>query len=403
MQKKQVIIIGAGPSGLFCSYLLLKTGFKVSLFEKTGGAAKKYLIAGHSGLNITNTEDIETFISKFSPTPSIITDAIKNYPPIEIEKFYNETLETETFSGSTGHVFPVDMKAGKPLINWLNILKSFEDFELITNIELTEITNKKEITLKKADKYISRSADYFVYALGGASWKKTGSSGDWVSTFEKQGVGCIPFHPENCGYLVEWSKHFKENIGPTPLKNISLSFQDNKIRGEVLINEYGVEGQAIYKLTHAFSRTFKASKKPIIEIDMLPDLELHKVEERLNKLDYKMSFSTRMKKAFKFSKGEILLINEYRNSVDLNDKSSLAKLLKSLKIELTSPRPIDEAISTSGGISLSELDSNFELKKLPNHFCLGEMLDWSAPTGGYLLTACMSSAYSAALEIIKRN
>lgn len=403
MLKKQVVIIGAGPSGLFCAFLLLKNGFKVTLIEKTGGAAKKYLIAGHSGLNITNTENLRDFISRYSPSPSVVTNAVENFPPNQVMKFYEENLDVPLFSGSTGHVFPKEMKAGKALLSWLNLLKSYEEFEFLTNAELVEIVNKQQIALKHKDKRTTLIADYFIYALGGGSWKKTGSAGDWSSIFVRHGIDFVPFHPENCGHIVNWSKHFKDKIAPTPLKNISLTSKDKTLRGELLINTYGVEGQLIYKFSHILSKEYKNSNSPTIEIDMVPDLNTSEIEKRLEKLNSKMSFSTRMQKAFKFSKGEILLINEFRDTIDFNNPLALAKLIKHLKLELVSPRPIDEAISTSGGISLAEIDHNFELNKLPSHFCLGEMLDWSAPTGGYLLTACMSTAYSAAKEIIKRN
>lgn len=403
MKKKHIVIIGAGPAGLYAAYLLLKNNFQVTLLDKMSGAGKKFLVAGHSGLNVTHSESLDKFLNKFSPSPSIITKAIESFPPSKIQNFYEEVLDSKLFSGSTGHVFPVDMKAGKILLNWLKLLNESADFDFCKNTALIKIQGSNSIQVSHDNKTREIVADYFIYALGGASWKKTGSSGDWADIFSAHDIHFDHFHPENCGHEIQWSKHFRDKIETAYLKNITISLGDKATRGEVMLTPYGIEGQLIYKLTHDITDCYKRDVMPNLTIDLIPDIEQGQAIKRLEALSSKTSFSTKLKKAFKFSKGHIMLTNEFRNEIDFNNSTELVKLLKSLKITLQKPRPIDEAISTSGGVALESVSDTFEFTNLSGHFCVGEMLNWSAPTGGYLLSACLASAHSASCEIIKRN
>lgn len=404
MSPKKVIICGAGPAGIFAAYLLLKNNVHVTLVEKTGGIGKKFLIAGHSGLNITHAQDLDLFLKKFSPpSPSIVTKAIKDFSPLDIIDFYEKTLLTETFTGSTGHVFPKEMKAGKILLKWVQILKDHPHYNFIPHSELKEIKNNHVIVMSSQEKEQELAADFFIYALGGASWKKTGSKGDWFPLFEKHKISTSSWFAENCGHTINWSTHFKVQVQNIPLKNISITIDGKSSRGEIMLTDYGIEGQLIYQFTHRISESYKEGKKPTLLIDLKPDLSKEEIEHRLERQPVKSSLSTKLKKALKFSKTETTLLNEFREMIDLNNISELSKLIKALPVELQAPRPIDEAISTSGGIKLSECSEFFELATLPNHFCIGEMLDWSAPTGGYLLTACMSTAHKAVTQIIQRN
>lgn len=403
MYKKHVAVFGSGPSGLFASYLLLTQNFKVTLYEKEKGFAKKYLVAGSSGLNITNAAPLDTFLSKFYPTDSIITKAIQEFPPEANIDFYEQVLKEETFIGSTGHIFPKEMKTGKILLKWMEILKSFDDFHIAKDCTLSKINGSEKVYVVKKGKEALINADYFVYALGGASWSKTGSDGKWSTIFSKNRIKVAPFAPRNCKFIVNWSTHLKEKIETIPLKNCAIRTNGFQNRGEVLVNKEGIEGQLIYKLTHSIAEEFKSKDKVTIFLDLLPDLEVSVVIGRLKKVRGKKSLSSQLKKAFNFTTETITLLNEMRYKTNFHDDDSLANLLKGYPILLESPAPIDEAISTAGGIELSELTENFELKKLRNHFSIGEMLDWSAPTGGYLLTACMSCAYQCAREITKRK
>ena len=402
MTKKLVAIVGAGPSGLFASYLLLKAGFKVSLFEKESGAAKKYLVAGSSGLNITNDKEINEFVSKYYPSPSIVTESVRSFPPQEIVKFYEEELSQEVFTGSTGHIFPKEMKTGKTLLKWMEILKSFEGFSLHKNSKLIGLSSNS-ISIEVEGKIETVKVDYFIYSLGGASWSKTGSSGDWINNFKAAGINCNQFTPQNCGYQIKWSDFFKANIESFPLKNITLKVDNLEHRGEVLINKNGIEGQLIYRLTHKLAHDFKEKSKILITLDLCPDMNHDQIIGKLKKVNKKASLSNRLRKALAFDKERVLLLSEFRDKIDLNNPVTTTELIKDLPLLLNSPNPIDEAISTSGGIDLSELSESFELKRFPNHFCIGEMVDWSAPTGGYLLTACMSMAHKSAASIAQRN
>lgn len=397
---KKVIIVGAGPAGLFCAHMLLKHGFKVELYEKMSGVGKKFLIAGKSGLNLTHGENQNEFIKKYEKDELFFSSLIKDFSPNNLRD-WAQSIGIETFVGSSGRVFPTMMKAAKMLSNWLFELKSYEHFKLYLNHKLIKFDNKS-LTFLNNEKVKICDYDFAVMAMGGASWKKTGSDGEWLKSFEDNHINIIPFLPMNCGLNIEWSDSFLQNFERSPLKNVLVCCEDKSIRSEVLLTPYGIEGTAIYTLSIPIRNTIIKNGKCIIKIDLRPDLSLEVINEKLSDRKNKDSISNHLRKKLKLDKISIKLIREVCSKDEWNDLSLIAKKIKNLPLVITSMRPIDEAISTSGGVDFNELSSALELKKVPRIFVAGEMLDFDAPTGGYLLQGCFSTAYRVACSIIEQ-
>ncbi len=398
---KHITIFGAGPAGLFCAYQLVKKGLKVSLYDHQGGVGKKFLVAGHGGLNLTHSENIEAFSKRYGKSHLLFEDYLSQFSPQDLRDWCHE-LGVETFVGSSGRVFPVSMKSAEILFIWLDYLKKSPLFEIHLKHKLMDIDFKNlKAHIQTADeKILEISSDIFVFALGGASWKKTGSDGSWTEIFKEHHITCLPFEPMNCGFEKEWSSYFKEKIDRYPLKNIALSIDSQKVLGEMMLTPYGIEGTSVYALSRTIREEIKKNKQATVLLDLCPHWNEEKVYKQLQLRKKKVSKSAYLNKAFKFSKQVNILLKEVLNADQYEDDLILAKNIKALPICVDSIRPIDEAISTSGGVSWEEVDRNLQLKKYPHHYIIGEMLDFDAPTGGYLLQGAFSTAYVAAQKII---
>ena len=398
---KHVTIFGAGPAGLFCAYQLVKKGLKVSLYDHQGGVGKKFLVAGHGGLNLTHSEDLDAFSKRYGKDHLLFEDFLSQFSPQDLRDWCHE-LGVETFVGSSGRVFPVSMKSAEILFIWLDYLKKSPLFEIHLKHKLIDIDfenlKAKIQTIDQKEREIS--ADAFVYALGGASWKKTGSDGSWTKIFQEHQIECIPFEPMNCGFEKKWSNYFKEKIDRYPLKNIGLSLNKQRVLGEMMLTPYGIEGTSVYALSREIREDLKKNNQATVSLDLCPHWSEEKVYEQLQIRKKKVSKSAYLNKAFKFSKQVNILLKEVLNAHQYDDDLILAKNIKALPICVDSIRPIDEAISTSGGVSWEEVDRHLQLRKYPHHFIIGEMLDFDAPTGGYLLQGAFSTAYVAAQKII---
>ena len=394
----KVIIVGAGPAGLFSAYLLLRKGFAVELYERTGGAGKKFLVAGKSGLNLTHNEDLKVFASRYGKDEELFLELIKEFTPEDLREFC-ESLGAKTFVGSSGRVFPKEMKAAKILASWRAKLEEHPAFSFYPKHRLIQISEDGELLFDTPQGEKTSKAGHTVLTLGGASWKKTGSDGSWKEALEKIGVTVAPFRPMNCGFERPWSKKFLEMAERAPLKNIALRTGQDEARGEAMITSFGIEGGAVYALSAQIRDRIEQEGKAALIVDLKPDLSQERVLKKLEEKRTKDSMSNHLRKSLGLGKTERALLNELARKEEFQDPSMLATRIKELRLELYAPRPIDEAISTSGGVLFEDLDKDLRHKNKRFLYFAGEMLDFEAPTGGYLLQACFSSAFRVANAI----
>lgn len=389
--KNKVVIVGAGPAGLYSSYLLLKKGYRVELYDQSTACGKKFLVAGNGGLNLTHSEELTSFSTRYGKDQDLFSEIIGEFTPQDLRDFCLE-LGVETFVGSSGRVFPKELKAAQILKNWIDHLKASEDFELFLRHELIELHPSKELTFKFKEEVVQAIGDVVVLAMGGASWKRTGSDGKWKAQLEKLGVEVKPFLPMNCGFECDWSEHFISTVDRAPIKNVGIKFQDRVHRGEIMITPFGIEGGGIYAVSNIIRDNIIEFGHATVSLDLKPDLSLEQVLSKLKNKKAKDSLSNHLRKSLGIGKVENTLLKEILPKDAYTDLSTLAQAIKDLKVDFKRTRPIEEAISTSGGIAFSELDQHFQIKKLAGFYAVGEMLDFEAPTGGYLLQGCFSTA-----------
>ena len=396
--KNNIVIIGAGPSGLYCADYLLEQGHKVDLYEKNTALAKKFLVAGSSGLNITHGEDPISFVKKYGKDEKVFTKLLEEFSVADL-RHWCEMLGVETFVGSSKRVFPKTMSAAEMLKLWKDRLLKHENFNIHTEHELVDIENEKRVIFKTPHTTKHVRANAFILALGGASWASTGSTGDWVTYLEKHGVEIIPFRPCNCGFEVDWSDVFKSKVEHSPVKNITITHKNKTIRSECMLTIYGIEGTGIYALSTEMREEITKRGSAIITLDLIPDLNEEKIYEKLQKPRKKNSLTNHLRKCLNIDKNKLLLLQELLPKETLEDPYKLKSKIKNIKIDIQRTRPIDEAISTGGGISMETIDETFQLRSLPGFYVAGEMIDWEAPTGGYLLQGCFSIAHAVAKAV----
>ncbi len=398
--KNKVTIIGGGPAGLFSAFLLLNKGYQVDLYDQMSGVGKKFLIAGNGGLNLTHSENLDTFCSRYGKDSVFFKELIEEFTPNDLRAFCSE-LGVDTFIGTSGRIFPEKLKAAQILINWVKKLKSFESFQLHLKHKLVNLSLDRTLSFEYDDNIIEVKPDMIIFALGGASWEKTGSDGKWNTLFEKSGINLSPFLPMNCGFEREWSDHFISKVDRTPLKNVSVKINENTVRGELMLTPFGVEGGAIYAISNHIRNEILKNEKAIVTVDLKPDLDLNSLISKLNNKKDKVSLSNHLRKSLKLDKAVIVLLRELYKPEELNNTTILAEKIKNLELELVGIRPLSEAISTSGGVCFEGLTKGLESKIIPRMFVVGEMLDFEAPTGGYLLQGCFSTAKRAVSTIEK--
>ncbi len=397
--SKKIAIIGAGPAGLFSAYLLLKAGFEVALYDQSSGVAKKFLIAGNGGLNLTHSEDLDRFAKRYGKDEVLFRRLLHAFSPEDLRSWCQE-IGIETFVGSSGRVFPKEMKAGKVVVNWLNSLKEYDQFSLHLKHRLKELRNGRHLVLEGTEGDVEVKADFIILALGGASWKKTGSDGEWKALLDGQGIEVKDFKAMNCGFEREWSSFFIQSVDRAPFKHVEISLHSHKAKGDLMITPYGVEGGVIYALSHLIRDEIEKHSKTTINVDLFPNLSREEILEKIENKPKKTSLSNYLRKALRLNKSGFILLKELLEPETFQDMDLLSKALKEIPLPLTGVRPLDEAISTSGGVGFNEVDDQFQVKKLPGLYAIGEMLDYEAPTGGYLLQGCFSSAYVACQSII---
>jgi len=396
---EKVVIIGAGPAGLFASYLLLAKGYSVDLYDQKKEPGRKLLLAGRSGLNITNTIEPDLFIEAYGDHKKEIFPALSKFSPKNLRTWLS-SIGIKTFTGSSGQVFPSNKNTAELLSIWMESLNSNKNFNFYPGYRLINC-DRKAFQFNKDNRNITVTSEFAVLCMGGASYPSTGSDGKWSKLLKNIGIKTIPFKAINCGFECQWSPFFKKGIDHTPMKNIKLKWKGREIRGDLTITAYGIEGGPIYHFSREIRNSLEQHNKENIILDILPDLTEEEIFIRLSNNRGKDSLSNHLRKSLKLTRVVILLLREFLQKEYLYNNNILAKKIKNLPISLDRPRPIEEAISSSGGISFTELDGHFMLKKFPGWFTAGEMIDWDAPTGGYLLQGCFSTAYMAVEGISK--
>ena len=388
--KRTIAIIGGGPAALMLAAQLDENKFDVTIYERNAAVGRKFLVAGDGGFNLTHSEETEQFISRYTPS-SFFEKIISGFSNTDLQNWL-ASIGIETFIGTSKRIFPV--KGIKPI----DVLNAILD-----------VLKKKSVTIKtnhlwkgwSNDKILLElcpppegaggglNPDITVFALGGSSWKVTGSDGSWTNYFSEKGIEIVPFQASNCAYEVKWKKEFIEIAEGKSLKNISVSCKSKNKKGEIVITRFGLEGGAVYALSPEIRKQLKYDKSAEIFIDLKPHLSYEQIRDK---------FSTRGNRSIKkllmdrlsFDDVQIELLKTLLTKDEFTDLELLAAKIKKLPLTISSSAPIDDAISTVGGISLTEIDEYFQLKKLPDNYVIGEMLDWDAPTGGYLLQGCFS-------------
>jgi len=398
-QRHKICIIGGGPAGLIAAQKLsLKPSFDVHLFEQKPSVGRKFLIAGRGGLNLTHSEEMEIFLDRYGPATDFLRPYIEAFSPQDLIAWATD-LGIDTFTGSSGRIFPEGMKATPLMRAWTKRLTK-QGVSVHLKHGFIDITDGNIIEFKKPDgSLISVESDAILFAAGGGSYPHLGATGLWRKSLARAGVSIAPFKAINCGYNIGWSEYLTQKFAGTPLKNIDISIDDSTAHGDVVLTGYGLEGGAIYGLGRAINTALDINGTADITLDLRPSILREQLAEKLAAPRKKQSLSTYLRKQVKLSPLEIALIHEKGDKEALNDPARLAQIVKTIPLTITSARPLERAISTMGGIELFELDSNLMLRARAGCFAAGEMIDWDAPTGGYLLQACFSTGVAAAKGI----
>ena len=400
--KTKVTIIGGGPTGLMAAYILSRNNFNVTIYDRKPTLGRKFLLAGRGGLNITHSECKEEFLKKYGKAANIFKKILENFSQKNLMDFC-EMLGEKTFIGSSGRVFPKSFKASPLLRSWLYKLKN-QDVEMKNNHDWIGWDDNKLI-FKTETTNIIVDPNITLLALGGLSWPKLGSDGSWIKILKKDNIKISKIQPTNCGFFVKWSNIFKNRFAGYPIKSIELSFKDQKIKGEFIITKEGIEGGVIYSISSMLRENINAMGYAEVIIDLKPDFSIEKIRNLLLKPKLKLSTTNYLRKILNLSEVAIGLLMEFKNKEGKNNQqiSNLAHIIKNYKIILDKPFSIDRCISTAGGISFKSINKDFTLINKPNTYVAGEMLDWEAPTGGYLLQGCISNGACVANNIINKN
>ncbi len=408
--NKSVAIIGGGPSGLMAAEVMSAHGVKVDVYDSMSSLGRKFLMAGKSGLNITHSEPFEQFISRYGKRRAQIEPMLKHFGPDEVRQWAHD-LGIETFVGSSGRVFPMGMKASPLLRAWLKRLNAsgvtfhlhhkWTGFLTPAPSAVPGGGTDQSLLFAAPDGEVTVTADAVVLALGGGSWSRLGSDGAWVNRLRQAGAEVEPLRPSNCGFDVAWSQHFRDKFNGYPIKAAILSFGSFRQQGEFIITKEGVEGSLIYAASALLRDEIDAKGSAVMMLDLAPDRSHEWLVERLSRSRGSRSMASHLEKAVNIKGVKAGLLREFVSKEDFSHLQPLAHFIKNLPIPLIATRPLDEAISSAGGVKFESLDVHLMLRSMPGVFCAGEMLDWEAPTGGYLITACMASGYVAGQGVLK--
>ena len=382
--KKTVSIVGGGPAALILAALLNCQKFNVTIYEKNKTLGRKFLVAGKGGFNLTHSEPVTELIARYTP-PHFLEKALLNFDNDDFRDWIN-TIGIPTYIGSSKRVYP---ERGIKPITVLNAILELLDKQGVAiryQHTWTGWTSNDDPVFNAITEIKS---DYTIFALGGGSWKITGSDGTWLNLFERKSIPIVPFQSSNCAYRVDWPEDFISEHEGSPLKNIAISCLNKKQKGEVVITRFGLEGNAIYALSPQIREELESQQKAIVFLDMKPTLRSDDLLQKIKKSTFRKTSET-LQKEIKLSPAQIGLLKKYLPKETYLNPALLVQNIKKLSIEITGSGLLNDAISTTGGIQLNAVDENFQLKNKKSNYCIGEMLDWDAPTGGYLLQACFS-------------
>nr|CAD6428799.1 aminoacetone oxidase family FAD-binding enzyme [Rhizobium sp. Q54] len=393
MNGKTIAIIGGGPAGLMAAEVLSAGGFGVTVYDTMPTFARKFLLAGKSGLNITHSEELSRFRTRFGAASGRLQAALDAFTPDDIRR-WTTGLGTETFVGSSGRVFPTAMKASPLLRAWLRRLEA-QGVRLMPRHRWIGFDGNSYALQGPAGVSLIRP-DAALLALGGASWPRLGSDAAWVPWLAATGVEIRPFRPANCGFDVAWSDAFRTRFAGMPVKSVQATSDAGSVQGEFVISQHGIEGSLVYAHSATLRDRLERTGKASLVLDLAPGRTEARLVRDLARQNRTASFSNRLRKAAGLEGVKAALLRECDPQAARLDPGELACRIKALRIPLLRPRPLEEAISSAGGVAWNSVDTRFMLKQIPGLFVAGEMIDWEAPTGGYLLTACLATGRAAA-------
>jgi uncharacterized flavoprotein (TIGR03862 family) len=415
---KKVAVIGAGPAGLMAAEVLSAAGNRVSLFDAMPSIGRKFLLAGKGGLNLTHSEPADLFASRYGQRRQQIEALFRAFDASDVRR-WAASLGIDTFVGSSGRVFPKDMKAAPLLRAWLTRLRHPPQGEPVrffmrhrwSGWQAHTASNEAlsdSLAFDSPHGKVQIEADAVVLALGGGSWSRLGSNGAWVPWLQAKGVPVSPLLPANCGFDVQhgWSEHFASRFAGQPFKSVRLLFNDSKgatftRKGEFVATATGLEGSLIYAAADLLRDEILAHGSATAQLDLLPDMPLARVLAELQHPRGSRSLSNHLKSRLHLDGIKAGLLYELLTQAQLHDPTQLSQAIKAMPISMTAARPLDEAISSAGGVLFEAMTPDLMIESLPGVFCAGEMLDWEAPTGGYLLTACLASGAVAGQGVVK--
>jgi uncharacterized flavoprotein (TIGR03862 family) len=399
-----VVIIGGGPAGLMAAEAAANGGAQVALYDAMPSVGRKFLLAGKGGLNLTHSEPMESFLSRYGSRRALVEPAIRSFPPGALQAWARE-LGVETFVGTSGRIFPTDLKAAPLLRAWLRRLRQ-HGVRFHVRHRWCGWDEQGRLQFMTTDGMSYVQVDAVVLALGGGSWPQLGSDGAWVNILSERNVPITPLKPANCGFDIRWSEHFRAKFAGHPVKTVALvakGTDGTTIRhmGEFVITTNGMEGGIVYMVSATVRDLIAAKGMTTIWLDLVPDRPLSRLAQDLSRPRGKRTVATHLARYAGITGVKAGLLREVVVNDVLADPIRVATAIKSLPLTLLAPRPLEEAISTAGGLSFEALDDHLMLRSWPGVFCAGEMLDWEAPTGGYLLTACLATGRLAGTNAVQ--
>jgi uncharacterized flavoprotein (TIGR03862 family) len=390
---KKIAVIGAGPAGLMAAEVLAQRGLRVDVYDAMPSAGRKFLMAGKGGMNITHAEPYADFLTRYGVRREQLEPLLNAFTPTDLREWIH-SLGVDTFVGSSGRVFPTDMKAAPLLRAWLHRLRE-NGVQFHTRHRWCGWGEDGALRFATPEGEVGVSADATVLALGGGSWPQLGSDGSWVPLLAQRGIDIAALRPSNCGFDIAWSAHFRERFVGEPLKSVAATFGDVRKQGECVITSTGIEGGLIYSLSAALRDKIECGGSATLHLDLLPDWSAQRVHDEVHHPRGSRSLGSHLQSRLGLKGVKANLLREVLGAESYADPARLAAAIKSLPLKLIAPRPLSEAISSAGGVKFAMLDEHLMLRHLPGVFCAGEMLDWEAPTGGYLLSTCFASGRAA--------
>ena len=404
LADKTVAVIGGGPAGLFAAEHLRAAGLAVNLYEAKGSPGRKFLIAGKGGLNLTHSDPRPLFDSRYRERQAEVAAWLDGFDADALRR-WAQGFGVETYVGSSGRVFPVDRKAAPLLRGWVRRLKE-QGVRFHVQHRWLGWNPDGSLRMATADGEIGVKADATVLALGGGSWPELGSDGSWMPVLQERGVDTAPLQSANCGFDIDWTAHFRARHAGAPIKPVIAHWTDllghaQSLQGECVVSEYGIEGSLIYALATDLRETLNRDGAVTLELDLVPGRDEARLLADLGRSRKGRSFGEHLRRAAGLDAAKAGLLFEVLGKDAGSDLDAVARTLKRLPLQLLRTRPMAETISTAGGVRLEAMDDGLMLNAQPGVFCAGEMLDWEAPTGGYLLTACYASGQRAAQGVIR--